>query len=277
MKRKRIKIILMIMFFAGISILLYPFISQYWNSRVQSQAINNYDKILSTIEEKDYSKMFESAEDYNHELSKLDFPLIQYKKIPDYDKLIDINSNGMMGYISIDKIKVQLPIYHGTSSSVLNVAVGHLQGTSLPIGGTTTHSVLSAHRGLPSAKLFTNLNKLEIGDTFTITVLDRKLTYQIDKIVVVEPSDVSSLEIEEDKDYITLMTCTPYGINTHRLLVRGSRIDNIEEKVIVVTSDAYQIDKLIVTLVITLPILFVLIIYVMLKPVKKKYFEEEEI
>jgi len=260
------------MFFAGISILLYPFISQFWNSRVQSQAIINYDKILSNVEEKDYSKMFEAAENYNYELSKLDFPLIQYKKIPDYKKLINISSNGMMGYISIDKIKVQLPIYHGTSSSVLNVAVGHLEGTSLPVGGVTTHSVLSAHRGLPSSKLFTNLNKLEIGDTFTITVLDRKMIYQVDKIVVVEPNDVSALEIEEGCDYVTLMTCTPYGINTHRLLVRGTRIDNIEEKVIVVTSDACQIDKLIVTLVISVPVLFGLVICVMLKPVKKEIF-----
>ena len=181
----------------------------------------------------------------------------------------------MMGYISIDKIRVELPIYHGTSASVLNIAVGHLEGSSLPVGGDTTHAVLSAHRGLPSAKLFTNLNKLEVGDIFVITVLDRKLTYQVDNIKIVEPSDVSDLDIIEGEDYVTLVTCTPYGINTHRLLVRGTRIESVENKAYLVTSEAYQIDKLVVTLVISLPILLILIIYVMIKPVKKKYHEEE--
>jgi len=276
-KKKIIKLIVPIIFLLGLSILLYPMISQYWNSRVQSQAITDYEKKLSNIEEKDYNSMFESAETYNKELTKLDFPLIQYKEIPNYSKLINVNNNGMMGYIQIDKIKVKLPIYHGTSSSVLNIAVGHLEGSSLPIGGLNTHSILSAHRGLPSSKLFTNLNKLEIGDTFVITILDKKLKYQVDKIVVVEPNDASNLEIIEGKDYVTLMTCTPYGINTHRLLVRASRIENQETKEIVVTSDAYLIDKLVVTLVIALPILILLIIYVMIKPVKKKFYEEEEV
>ena len=277
MKRKIIKIIVPIIFLVGVSILLYPMISQYWNSRVQSQAITDYDKVLSNIDIEDYNSMLEEARIYNQQLYNLDFPLVQYKEIKNYSNIINVNNNSMMGYISIDKIKVELPIYHTTSEAVLNVAVGHFEGTSLPIGGPSTHSVLSAHRGLPSAKLFTNLNKLEIGDTFEITVLNEKITYQVDKITVVEPSDVSELEIEEDKDYVTLMICTPYGINTHRLLVRGARIENIDKKEIIITSEAYQIDKLIVTLVIALPILIALIMYLMLKPVKKKFYEEEEI
>jgi len=273
--RKRIKLILLSIFLLGVIVLLYPSVSQYWNSKYQSEAITNYDKIFSNLKEEDYSNIFADAENYNRNLTNLSFPLAQYKEINGYSNLININNNGMMGYISIDKIRVELPIYHGTSSSVLNVAVGHMEGSSLPVGGNNTHSVLSAHRGLPSAKLFTNLNKLEIGDTFVITILDRKLTYQVDKITIIEPNDVTELKIEENKDYVTLMTCTPYGLNTHRLLVRGNRIENIEKKEIIVTSEAYLIDKLIVTLIVSLPILLILIIYVMIKPVKKKFYEEE--
>lgn len=275
MKRKKITLILLIIFFVGLSILLYPYISQYLNSKVQSKAITEYDEILSNIDTIDYNLLFDKADKYNQELFKLEFPLVQYKDLLGYNDLININNNGMMGYISIDKIKVELPIYHGTSTAVLNVAVGHFEGSSLPIGGVSTHSILSAHRGLPSAKLFTNLNKLELGDIFTITVLDRKLTYQVDEILIVDPEDVTNLGIVEGHDYVTLVTCTPYGINTHRLLVRGTRIENIKKREIVVTSEAYQIDRLIVTLVISLPILLILIIYVMVKPVNKKNHEED--
>lgn len=269
MNKKKIKIILTVIFFVGLSILLYPLISQCWNSKVSTKAITDYGAMLKNIEIKDYTDMFIKGDNYNNELFNLDYPLVQYKKIPGYNELFNTGNNGMMGYISIDKIKVELPIYHGTSSSILNVAVGHLEGTSLPIGGKSTHSVLSAHRGLPSAKLFTNLNKLEIGDIFVITILDRKLTYQVDNILIVEPNDISNLEIVENEDFVTLITCTPYGLNTHRLLVRGRRIENIKELELVITSEAYKIDKLIVTLVITIPILLVLILYVLFKPVNK--------
>lgn len=277
MKRKKLKLILLLTFFLGIGVLLYPSLSQYYNQRVQSRAITDYDKMLDKIEKKDYTSYFEDAKKYNEQLANLEFPLVQHKKISGYSNLLNINKNGMMGYIAINKIKVELPIYHGTSSAVLNVAVGHFKGSSLPIGGESTHSILSAHRGLPSAKLFTNLNKLEIGDTFTITILDRKLTYQVDNIEVVEPNDITNLKIEEGHDYVTLVTCTPYGINSHRLLVRGARIETIEKKELIVTNDAYQIDKLTVTLVIALPILVILIIYIMVKPPKKKTLEEDEI
>ncbi len=277
MNRKVTKFILIITFILGISILLYPTLSRYINSFASSKAVTDYNKMLETEDEIDYASMFEEAKKYNKKLLKLDFPLVQYKEIPNYSNLLNVNGNGMMGYISIDKINVELPIYHGTSSSTLNTSVGHLEGSSLPIGGKNNHSVLSAHRGLPSAKLFTNLNKLEVGDTFTVTVLNRKLTYQIDNIVVVKPTEAESLEIVKNKDYVTLMTCTPYGINTHRLLVRGIRIENEETNKMVLQNEAEKIDKLVVALSIAGPILFSLTIYVMVKPIKKETHEEEEI
>lgn len=269
------KILLLITFFSGLSLLLYPTISQYWNTFTQSQAITDYDKILENSSTKDYSSLFTAATNYNQTLANLDFPLTQYKQLSNYSDLLNVNNNGMIGYISITKLKLELPIYHGTSSSILNIAVGHLEGSSLPIGGESTHSVLSAHRGLPSAKLFTNLNKLEIGDTFTITVLNQKLTYQVDKIITVEPVDVSQLEIIPGKDYVTLITCTPYGINTHRLLVRGTRIVNETTKDLIITSEAFKVNKLIVALVISLPILFTLFLYIIIKPTKKKREDEK--
>lgn len=270
MKRKKINLVLIVVFILGLIILLYPFITQYFNAKVQSKAITSYGKMLENIEVEDYDELFEKGRNYNKQLSKLSFPLVEYKKVNGYNKLFNVNKSGMMGYITIDKINVELPIYHGTNSSVLNQAVGHMEGTSLPIGGDGTHSVLSAHSGLPTAKLFTNLGRLEINDIFTITILNQTLTYQIDEIRIVEPNDVSHLKIVPSKDLVTLITCTPYGINTHRLLVRGIRISNIVEKKIVISSDAYQIDKLLVTLIISMPILLSLIIFVIFKPVKRK-------
>lgn len=271
MNRKILKIILFVTFFIGIIILLYPFVSQYYNSKVLSKVVEDYKDNLDDIKKEDYTHIFEEAENYNDELLELDYPFIEYKKLSNYNNIININNNGMIGYIKIDKLKLELPIYHGTSSSVLNVAVGHLEGSSLPIGGPNTHSVLAAHRGLPSAELFTNITKLELGDTFAITLLDRTLTYQVDNIIVVHPTDTTHLQIEENKDYVTLLTCTPYGLNFHRLLVRGTRIDNIEKKYIIVTSEAYQIDKEIVTLIMTIPVLIILITFIVLKPNKKEF------
>lgn len=274
MKRK-VTIILLIIFFVGICVFCYPMFSQYWNSRLLIDEISSYDSILSANETKDYTDEFNKAYEYNKKLDNLSFPLTQYKNLNDYSNIVNINGVGMMGYISIDKIKVELPIYHGTSARVLNAAVGHLEGTSLPVGGESTHSVLSAHRGLPSAKLFTDLGKLEIGDTFTVTVYDKKLTYQIDQILIIEPNDITYLQIIEGGDYITLLTCTPYGLNTHRLLVRGTRVENPIRMKLAVTTEAYRIDKLIVTTLTALPILLILIIYVMVKPVKTKRGDEE--
>ena len=247
--------------------MLYPSISQYINSFASSTAITDYEKMLLNNKNVDYTEEFNKAFKYNEELSKLRYPLAQYKKLSGYDELINISGNGMMGYISINKIKVEIPIYHTTNKEVLNVAVGHLEGSSLPIGGKGSHSVLSAHRGLPSAKLFTDLNKLEIGDIFEITILDKKLTYQIDQIRVVEPNDVTDLRILENEDYLTLMTCTPYGLNTHRLLVRGTRIEDIDDKKVYVTTEAFRINNLVVAPIVASPIILVLLLLVAFQPV----------
>lgn len=274
MKRNKIKIILIIIFFIGVFILLYPSISQYYNSFVSSKAVADYDKIFANMKNKDYSNIFNEADKYNQELTKLKFPLLEYKKLSNYTNIININNNGMMGYISINKIKVEIPIYHGTSADVLNTAVGHLEGTSLPVGGQNTHSVLSAHRGLPSARLFTDLNKLELGDIFEITILNKKLTYQIDNIVVIEPNDAENLKIIDGEDYVTLLTCTPYGLNTHRLLVRGKRIENIDDFKIYVTTEAFKINNLIVTPIVASPIIIILLLIILLKPIENKKIDE---
>ncbi len=269
-KHKWSTFILLLIFFIGLSVMLYPAISSYWNSRTQSKAIIDYEKMLENIPKEDYTELFARADEYNKKLSELNHPLIEYGKIDGYFEILDLTGTGMMGYVAIEKINVELPLYHGTDDDVLSVAVGHIQGTSFPIGGTNVHAVVSAHRGLPSATLFTHLDRLEIGDTFKITVLDRVLTYQVDSVKTINPDDVSALEIEENEDYCTLLTCTPYGINTHRLIVRGKRIETVEQKTIYITSDAYQIDSLIVTPIVALPILFTLMMIVLFKPVKKE-------
>lgn len=268
-------LIFLIIFFIGVCVFCYPMFSQYWNSRLHIDQITVYDDILSANETKDYTDEFDKAYKYNKKLNKLTFPLTQYENLKNYDDIINVNGSGMMGYVSIDKIKVELPIYHGTSARVLNSAVGHMQGTSLPVGGKSTHSVLSAHRGLSSAKLFTDLGKLEVGDIFTVTVYDQKLTYQIDQVLIVEPNDITYLQVVNGEDYLTLVTCTPYGLNTHRLLVRGTRIENPSQMKLTVTNEAYRVDKLVVTSATALPILLILIIYVMVKPVNNKRRDDE--
>ncbi len=268
-KGKWSSFILLLVFFIGLCVMLYPTISSYWNSRTQSQAIVDYQKMLDSIPEADYTKIFEEAENYNKELALLDFPLLEYNNIKGYYDILDISKTGMMGFLTIDVIGLELPVYHGTDDDVLSHAVGHLEGTSLPVGGVGTHCVVSAHRGLPTATLFTNLDHLEIGDIFQFTILDRKISYQVDQIKTVDPTDTADLHIEADKEMCTLLTCTPYGINTHRLLVRGTKIETKEQKTIYITSDAHQIEPLIVTPIVALPILLTLIIIVLFKPVKK--------
>lgn len=260
-------IILVAIFFVGLSVLLYPTISDFWNEKRQSQAIVNYDDIIVDLTPEDYSAFFSEADTYNKKIRNMSFPFMNHKNIAEeYYNTLDVNGDGMMGYITIEKIKVQLPIYHGTSDKVLNSAVGHVEGSSIPVGGESTHSVLSAHRGLPSAKLFTNLDKVEVGDVFTIRILDKTITYQVDQILIVLPDETEPLNIEQGKDYCTLVTCTPYGINTHRMLVRGTRIENIEpEKVINVITEAYQIDPLIVTPAVAAPMLGILLIILLVK------------
>lgn len=269
-KRRWTTIVLLTAFFIGLSVALYPSLSNYWNSLTQSEAIVDYEKMLQSMPKEDYTKFFEDATAYNEALRNLNYPFVEYDQVEGYDDLLNLTGNGMMGYVTIGKIGIELPLYHGTSDAVLSTAIGHLKGTSLPVAGPGTHTVVSAHRGLPSAKLFTDLDRMEIGDTFQITVLDRVITYQVDQIRIVDPGDVSLLGIESDKEYCTLLTCTPYGINTQRLLVRGVSVDSIQQKNIYVTADGYQIDTLIVTPVVALPMLLVLILIVFFKPVKKQ-------
>lgn len=272
---KTVTIILLSLFFVSLCVLLYPSISQYWNSKVQSKAVSNYNDSLIEMNEQDYSRYLTDAKDYNRRLASLNYPLLEAKSIKGYESALNIQGNGIMGYISIDKIGVELPMYHGISDSVLSVAVGHIEGSSLPIGGESTHSALSAHRGLPNAKLFTNLDKLEIGDTFTLNILGDTLTYQVDQIKTVKPNEVNDLQIEEGKDFCTLVTCTPYGINTHRLLVRGERVKTVQYKKVYISAEAYVIDRLIVAPLVALPIIFVLIMVVIFKPAKPKVKLEE--
>lgn len=264
MKRDKIGILLVLTLFIGVCALLYPSVSQYWNTKTQTRAVENYQQILNSLKEDDCTAYFLKAEEYNASLAALKAPLIDYRQLSGYNDILNVTGTGIMGYIAIDKLGVELPLYHGISTEVLNIACGHLEGTSLPIGGENTHSVLSAHRGLPHARLFTDLDKMELGDTFRITVLDRTTTYQVDQIKIVRPSETNDIQIIDGEDHCTLLTCTPYGINSHRLLVRGTRIENAPQT-LYVTSDAYRIDSLVATPVVAAPILLVLLIVLLVK------------
>lgn len=271
MKKNLSGAILVLVFFLGLSILLYPALSDCWNSRVQSRAIVNYEQLLSGIDETGYDEMLAAADEFNRMLTSAYCPIKHFDMISGYEDALNIGAGGIMGYISIEKIGVELPVYHGTSDAVLNIAAGHLEGTSLPVGGESTHAVISAHRGLPSSKLFTNLDRLEKGDTFTVTVLNRVLTYEVERTLIIEPDDISALGIIEGEDHCTLMTCTPYGINSHRLLVCGTRIETIAERPqIFVPNEAYIVDKMIVTPVIAAPMLLILLAFLLIKYSGKK-------
>lgn len=266
MKNHKTVIFLTLGFLIGVCILLYPAFSNFWNSKTQSRAIVDYESVLDQMDSQDYSTIFQEAYAYNDALYQTKNPLVNYKNISGYHQALSVTETGMIGYLKIDRIGVELPIYHGTSDDVLSKGVGHLEGSSLPVGGKNTHSIMSAHRGLPSAKLFTDLDRMEKGDTFQIVVLDQVLTYQVDMIKVIEPTDFSDLQIIEGRDYCTLFTCTPYGINTHRLLVRGVRVETAEEKpVIYVSNEAFRIDPLLVTPAVAAPMLLVLLIHLLIK------------
>ena len=265
MKKKDFSTIaLIVVFFVGVSVLLYPTVSDYWNSLHQSQAIATYADSVENMDEQDYEKLWDAAVSYNQKLFQSGHGLgLKDEEKEEYNELLDVSGTGIMSYIESPKIKCSLPIYHGTDEGVLQIAVGHIEGSSLPVGGLNTHCVLSGHRGLPSAKLFSNLDKLEEGDIFMIRTLDQTLTYEVDQIRIVLPDEVDDLKIEEGKDLCTLVTCTPYGINTHRLLVRGHRVANQEEaEAVRVTADAMQVDNRIVAICIAVPVLVLLLIYV---------------
>ncbi len=266
-------IILIGVFFVGLVILLYPTVSNWWNERVTSRAISTYDEAVAALSEADYTAYFEAAEAYNENLASIgSASTISSPELVDEDywETLDITGTGIMGYITIDKINVQLPIYHGTDAGVLQIAAGHLEGTSLPVGGESTHCVISAHRGLPSALLFTDLDQMEVGDTFTITVLDQLLTYEVDQISIVEPDELEDLYIEEGKDYCTLMTCTPYGVNSHRLLVRGVRTENADDALVRVTAEAYKIDTIVVATAVAVPLMLLLLVWLLVSTRRKK-------
>jgi sortase A len=264
MKRDKVGILLVLMLFIGVCGLLYPAVSQYWNTKTQTRAVENYQDILASLKQEDYTAFFQEAEAYNSALAALDAPLFDYHQLTEYNDVLNVTGNGIMGYVIIQKLGVELPVYHGISPEVLNIACGHLEGTSFPVGGPSTHSVLSAHRGLPHAKLFTDLNLMELGDTFQITILDRTFTYQVDQIKVVRPDEIDDVQIIEGEEHCTLLTCTPYGVNSHRLLVRGTRIENAAPA-LYVTSDAYRIDSLVATPMVAAPILLILLIVLMVK------------
>lgn len=265
-------LILILVFFVGLSLLLYPSVSDYWNSFHQSHAIASYAEDVANMDNDIYEELWAQARSYNERLlTKTNRYLMSEEELAEYDSMLDVTGSGIMGYIEIAKIGCSLPIYHGTDEGVLQIAVGHIESSSLPVGGESTHCVLSGHRGLPSAKLFTDLDKLIPGDTFILRVLDETLTYEVDQILIVEPYELDALQIEEGRDYCTLVTCTPYGINTHRLLVRGHRVANAEEAVQVrVTADAMQIEPVLVAPLVAAPMLLLLLVVLLVTTRRKK-------
>lgn len=265
-------IVLIFIFIMGLSLMLYPSFADWWNSFHQSRAVASYVEQVANMDDEQYEQIWNAAWDYNQSL--LERPnsfLLSDEQKAKYQELLNLGDNGIMGYIEIPKIDVTLPVYHGTDEAVLQIAVGHLEWTSLPVGGESSHCVVSGHRGLPSARLFTDLDQLEAGDTFLLRILDEVLTYEVDQIKIVEPHVTEDLLIVEGEDLCTMVTCTPYGINTHRLLVRGHRIENAEEaKVVRVTADAVQIEPIIIAPLVAAPMLLVLLIALLIPKRRRK-------
>ena len=271
MRKNLSTIILILIFLVGLSVMLYPSVSDAVNRKHQSRAVAGYAEEVEQLSDADYQTYFDAADAYNRQLNTTPNAFYKPDLVSGYAQTLDISGTGIMGYITIPKISVELPIYHGTDEGVLQVAAGHLEGSSLPVGGAGTHAVISAHRGLPSAKLFTNLDELEVGDRFTITVLNRGLTYEVDQISIVLPTEIDQLLPTEGMDYVTLMTCTPYGINTHRLLVRGKRVETTEsQKHIRVAADAFRIEPIIVAPILAIPMLLAALVGVLVAPHLRK-------
>lgn len=274
MKKKITTILLILIFVAGLAILAYPTVSDYWNSFHSSRAIMSYADGVSGLSEEEYERLFNEARAYNRRILDRSNPFLpSEEELAEYNQLLNTGGDGIMGYIEIPMINVTIPIYHGTSEGVLQVAVGHLDWTSLPVGGESTHAVLSGHRGLPSAELFTRLDRLVVGDEFMLNVLNEVLTYEVDQILIVLPEDVSALQISEGKDYCTLVTCTPYGINTHRILVRGHRVETQNTHSVRVTSDAIQIEPVLIAPIVAIPLLIA--IFAMMFAVDQREWEDK--
>ncbi|WP_286079093.1 class C sortase [Faecalibaculum rodentium] len=270
-KKNWSSILLILIFTVGLSLLLYPTVADWVNSLHASYAIDGYTQQIAALSDEEYERLMEEAKEYNADLlsdrNRFNPSDERHRR---YSDTLDMDVNGVMGIVKIPSIRVNLPIYHGTEESVLQTAIGHIEGSSLPIGGVSTHAIISGHRGLPSAKLFTDLDKLEEGDYFMITVLDDTYTYEVDQIKIVDPDDFTYLQIEPGQDLVTLVTCTPYGVNTHRLLVRGHRVDNLPDDFINTRNEAMLIDSKLVALFIAVPVLLGLFIWVMVKGRKKK-------
>ena len=266
---KIISFILILILIIGICLLLYPTISNYWNSFHQSKAIQQYETAVEQLDEETCNRMLEEAEEYNrNKKAQSHFELTESEKKL-YNSLLNISGDGVMGYLEIPVIGVKLPICHSSSEIVLQSSIGHLEWTSLPVGGDSTHSVLTGHRGLPSSRLLTDLDRIALGDRFKIKVLNRVLTYEVDLIRIVEPSDIKDLKIVENEDYCTLMTCTPYGINTHRLLVRGTRVFDVSD--IDISADAMPVEPMMVApIVFIMLVLIILLLYGVIHSIKKR-------
>lgn len=230
MKKHLSTIILVLILLTGLSLVLYPTVSEYWNMYHQSRIISDYTDDVEKIDEEEYARMWQEAQEYNRELARDGncWKMTEAQK-QKYYSVLNVGGTGVMGYIEIPKIHCSLPVYHGADETILQVAVGHIEGSSLPVGGSSTHCVLSGHRGLPSAKLFTDLDQMEKGDIFLLKILNETLAYEVDQIKTVLPEEMDNLKIEEGEDLCTLVTCTPYGVNSHRLLVRGHRTEYTEE------------------------------------------------
>ena len=263
-KENRVTLIIVAVGLLGIGLILYPSVADWWNSFHQSRAVASYAQKVANMDNSEYERILAEAEAYNNNLAinGINWKMSK-EELAVYEKELDITGTGIMGYISIPKIHVELPIYHGIDDAVLQIAIGHLSETSLPVGGSTTHCVVSGHRGLPSAKLFTDIDKLVEGDTWTVNVLNKTLTYEVDQIRVVLPTDLKNLQLEQGKDQFTLVTCTPYGINTHRLLVRGHRVDNAQGEANVI-ADALQIEPVYIAPFVAIPFILLLLIIMMI-------------
>ena len=267
MKKK--SILLPVVLLVGLSLLLYPTISNYWNSLHQSRAIAGYVETVDNIDDATYQQILSSAQAYNQSIDELTMTELSDERYQDYLQQLNITSGGIMGYIDIPKIHCTLPIYHGTDDTVLQVAVGHVEGSSLPVGGDGSHCVLSGHRGLTNAKLFTNLDQMQEGDIFVLSVLHEEFYYEVDQISIVKPDDLSQMTFEDGMDLCTLVTCTPYGVNSHRLLVRGHRIEKGEASVVRVTASATQISHWLVTAVVAIPIAIVALIVIIIRRLRR--------
>lgn len=272
MKAHIVTIILVSILVVGFSLLLYPTFSEWWNSMHQSRAIAGYQEAVENLDDETYARMIAEAEAYNKKLAQQGTSWkLTDEETAEYESLLNLAGNGVMGVVTIPAIDVELPIYHGVEKEILQIAVGHIPGSSLPVGGNSSHCVLSGHRGLTSARLLTDLDKVSEGDIFTLTVLKEVLTYEVDQVLIVEPDDTDALRIEHDKDYCTLVTCTPYGINSHRLLIRGHRIETAEERE--VSREATQVRTIYVAMVIAgvLAAVFVIWTFVRSNMRKRQY------